>query len=223
MQPGEDHLWLRDRPQLLAMIVRFHLVSPDFVHPGRAPDWLMAEVVREAAGTRRGWRRLCKELCQWANLAGDGFVDFRPVYRRFALLDFASLDRLVSLAGAVRLGRRLAKIVRRDELREIKNAIGHEAFEFARQRAGFVADELAIDSLPAEVNPEVVKQLGWEQVAGCFSGDDARLTDRLLLKLPPDWTLPSSPAPPAIQRKATALFRRLLVTEVQPELAPCFK
>ena len=223
MQPDDDNLWLRNRPRLMAMVVRFHLVSPDSVHPDRAPEWLQTQVVREAAATRRGWRHLCRELRQWANLNGEGVVDFRPIYRRFALLDFARLDRLVTLAGAVRIGRHLAKIVRSDELRRVKNAISGDLFDFARQRAGLVADELATDSLPAEMNSDAVRQLGWEQLAGCFSAADADLTDRLMLKLPSAWKLPTSPAPPATRRRAEALLRRLLVTDVQPELAQCFK
>jgi hypothetical protein len=223
MNPSVGHLWLRNQPRLLALIVRFNTLDPLSIHPGRAPAWMQEAAMREISATPRGQRRISEALRRWVKLNADGYYDFQPLHRRFALLELPTLERLLSLTGAALLGRRVARIVRRDELREVKQAFGDELFEFALKRGRFLAAG-DMDFAPPQMTSDAIKRFGWRQLEACLSGESDELTGRLQLKLPPERSLEcSSTDNVPYKAKVAALMRKVLLTEVQPELAPCFE
>lgn len=223
MRSSPAHHWLYDHPPLLALVVQFNRLDPQAIHPTRGPSWFHLKPIRQLAQSSRGTRRLAEALQQSTGLDSTGFVEFQPIYRRFALLPFATLQQLMTLAGATFLGPLLAKIIRRDELQRTKRSLGDELFEFAVQRSRLAASSISIETPPQQFTPESLQEFGWQQFSHCLVNEPIEFTQRLLLKLPSHWRLSERTTPYDQRDQVVSALRRLLVTDIQPEMEPCFK
>lgn len=226
MNQEDSKFWLRSRPELLAMVVRFNTLLPSSIHPSRAPVWLNEDVARKISSTPRGQRRLSETLRRRAKLNSHGFYDFYPRHRRFALLDFSTLERLLAFTGAAMLSPSLARIIRRDELHQAKQALGTELFNFATKRVQFLlADAPSLPSSSSTLTPETVNQVGRAQLQRCLAGEPSELVKRLQLKLPVDWDLDFTVESECREskQKVAVLMHKILISEIRPELLSCFQ
>lgn len=223
MKSHGSYEWLTGRPELSAMIVRFNTHLASSVHPQRIADRVSAPVLEKLAGSPRGQRRLSGMLCQWWNLNPDGYYDFQPTWRRFALLSFPVLNRLMVFLGAAASCTGLSRIIRRDELNAIRTELGADVFDFAVRQSRLMPFGDDLEQRPLPRNAEIAAQVGWEQFQLCLRGESEELTRRLELKLPPALSLNTAGAEdPVARSRIVSVMQKILVKELKPELGPCF-
>lgn len=215
--------WLRNRPQLLAMVVRFNTLGPSSLHPDHAPAWLQREDVQHIAATARGRRRISNYLNDCLELDAPEFYDFQPWHRRFALLEFPILDRLSLFTASTLLSPFVSRMVGQEEVRQAKQALGEELFGFAVKRARFIATDRSGVPVPTDISTAAIRQLGWRQIECCLAGESPQLIERLNWKLPLELRLTHEHKAGSGKERIAELMRKLLITEVQPELASCFE
>jgi hypothetical protein len=174
--------------------------------------------------TPRGQRRLSEALRRWVKLNANGYYDFQPLHRRFALLECSTLERLLAFTGAALLSPRLTRIVRRDELCAARQSLGTELFDFATKRARFLATDGSATMSSGTVTMEAVRQSGWTQLEHCLAGESPELIRRFQLKLPLEFNLEVTDAPCRVEKMRIATrMRKILISEIDPELATCFE
>ena len=92
-----------------------------------------------------------------------------------------------SWSGAAWRWSRIAVIIGRSQIVELKKAIGEQAHVFALRRGRLVIDQKsASESIPDRTLVEEIHELGWITVLTALGGECAALLDRFVLKLPED-------------------------------------
>lgn len=217
------HAWLSDCPMLTALIVRFNTQLASSVDPSHIVDRVDEQLLHRLVQSPRAVRRLSKSVCRWKRLDPQGYYDFQPLWRRFALLDFAILSRLMLFVGAALSRRSLSQIIARRELQTVKASLGEDVFDFAIRRSRSISIGEAEDDGADVPTAEAVSRMGWAQLERCLAGESSGLTCRLQLKLPPEMSLDfTGDEPVASKTKLARRMAKILIREVQPELAPCF-
>ena len=216
------------RGPLLKAAVEFHASPARYVHPERLPQLGFDDpaLFSKLAGSARGERRLSELVSQRAGLPEEGFFRFAEDRVRIALLPFAVIERLFSLAAAASLRRELSTLVERSSRERIAAALGEEARDFALKEAAVLLGPLATDhwapgpsaDLAARFRPNRSRCL-----EDCFAESPTALTARLALKLPPSWDCDfSGPVPPERAEAAWTIARRLLKAKIPERGGPCF-
>lgn len=216
--------WLRGRPELTALIVRFNTATSVSIHPDRVVSLLDYDVIHKVPKTARCQRRLSEALQRAFKLETNGFYDFQPLCRRFALLDYSSLEQLAVFSGAAMLSRQLSRIVAREELQAAKASLGDDLFDYAVKEASLTMADVSCQNSLQTITADAVKQIGWAQLEHSLAGEPPELTRRLELKLPPDRQLGIQVAEGTSDKERAATFlRKVLITKVEPELKSCFQ
>lgn len=180
-------LALRAEPERLRQVLRFNLQPALDADPARLAA-LVANGPDEA-----GWRlllgaprlaaRLSRFLLARLGLDRAFCYDFSAARRRLALLPRDELERLARHAGAFLHAGAISRVIARDAMRSLREAIGEDAYRFAVRRAGFmgVAEQpLAGRELKAAIESDGLACLGhW------LAGEPRAVAERARLRLPP--------------------------------------
>ncbi len=175
------HSLVRTRPDLYRAIYDFNAYPHRWVHA----SWLEtpAPAVLEAHPHTR--RRLSASYCQHFGLT-ETHWDFTAPSTRLALLPANSVLRLAHTVGATRLAHRLARVIARDERRDVIAAIGETAFAYALRRAR----PLTSTEVPAsETNStssltDDIFSAGWYSLTTVIGAEPPAVQQRFRLKLP---------------------------------------
>lgn len=219
-----EYAWLQGRQQLTSLIVRFNSTLASSIHADRAAQWVNSTLIEKSQASKRTKRRLSDALRQWSHLAEQGYYEFQPLCRRFALLEYPTMHRLANLTGAALLSRQLSRIVLTKERQTVRASLGNETFDFAVKEAYLIAGDQAFsDSLPS-ITLDAVEQVGWAQLEQCLSDERPALIRGLELKLPSSLKLNfQRKVNPSVKQRVAHLLRKVLIAKVKPELAPCFQ
>ncbi|MEW4561500.1 SctK family type III secretion system sorting platform protein [Bremerella sp. JC770] len=219
MTDPKSFSWLKDSPQLLLAVMKFNQPSIDSIHIERQPAWLQRAPIASLEQTRRGRRRLVGCLANWAGFQTTGFYDFQPWYRRVTLLPICELEQLALYLGTELISTRIAKLIRRVDIEEAKRQLGERLYHFALERSAWPnlsQDETTPNS---EIRKDDLSLLGWQTLASSFSAEPYALRERFGLKLPSSVSV----EPGVHQSKGLdKTVRRIIITELQTEMAPCF-
>lgn len=179
--------WLQSlvvsRPDLYRAIYDWNV----YPHRWALPEWmadamLPTAVVGLLESSSRGRQRLGLHFSRALGLQ-ETWWDFQDPRRRLALLSSAALARLARYAGAALLAGRLARIVAKEERRNLTARIGEDAYAFG-MRHNRVQTVSGVASSETGNLAEDVEQSGWKVVFGCLAAEPEAIRARLRLKIP---------------------------------------
>lgn len=177
----------KQNPDLFRVIFDFNRRPQHWVHPEVLSTLPHANIVQALSTTNRGSSHVATWLTRELKLdAAEVCWDFEEPRRRLALLNAGTLRKLACYAGAASCWPRIATTISRDELREIKTAIGEEAHVFALRRGRMIMpeQEALAPSKDQSLADQVLDQ-GWRMVAAAALDEHPAVQQRFTLKLPP--------------------------------------
>ncbi|MEW4486698.1 SctK family type III secretion system sorting platform protein [Thalassoglobus sp. JC818] len=221
--------WMETHPQLATMVMRFNHPLASTIHPERR-TWDSTLNLTAIESTARGRRRMSRELQSTLQLADSAFFDFEPPLRRFALLTWEELKRLVTLAGAVCVGKSITRLIRRDDRKRVCDQLGEDLFQFAVQKSQLTSNFPQYDCDVSDLSSERMEIVGWNLFASCYVDEPAAFLTRLQLKAPRKITLMKP-----LENEFDALLnstgrqsvlqhlKKITISEIRPDLATCFE
>ncbi|GEP43729.1 SctK family type III secretion system sorting platform protein [Brevifollis gellanilyticus] len=173
-------------PDLFRVVFDFNSRPQYWVHPevmDRLPD---AKVVKALAGATHGSAHLAKWLRNILDLnAHEPVWDFEEPRRRLNLLAPETLAKLARFAAAALSWPRIASVIGKVQMQEIKSTFGEDAHSFALRRARFIIPE-SDAVLPESDKPlyDNAMELGWNLLTSAACDEADPIQQRFVLKLP---------------------------------------
>jgi len=197
----------KENPDLFRVIFDFNQRPQHWVHPQTLQGLPHSSVVRYLIESTHGGRFLAAWLAKECRLDQAGCCwDFKEPRRRLALLGADSLERLACFSGAALVWPRIAAVIAKTEIQQLKQALGEEAHRFALRRAQLIVpQETALALEEGQMLHEQALGAGWNLLLDAMADDDLAVSQRIRLKLPP-----SAPALPTTNGERQALaWKRL--------------
>lgn len=178
----------KSHPDLFRVIFDFNRRPQHWLHPDVVAAMPEATVIKVLAQGTHGQGHLASWLLRVLHLEECETVwDFQEPRRRLALLSPDTLSRLARYLGAALCWPRLAAIIGRQQLQDIKAELGEDVHAFALRRARLIVP--AEEALPPAEGLSLSHQLiesGWQMLAGAADDEEESIHRRLTLKLPPE-------------------------------------
>ena len=205
---------------LQSRIAGFMFQPGNYIHHSWLEDWMSSKLfsnLRRADKARRCVDRIIMRRFDLDH--GFEFV-FGNANHRIALLEPEVLRKLVEMTGVAILGRRLAKLVRKDEVLKYRERLGEEAYAFAINKAPFLTGSDWEEKGFMSDDPEV---LGLECLADAMTGCSPAILSRLRLIFPKgDFPDVDESFDPEETARCNRLLRKVLLQEVSPQCAHLF-
>ena len=196
--------WLKEtikaRPDLFRLVNEFNQHPQNWIHPDILDSIPQGSLMRFLSGTLPGRDIACRWINSHLNLGeATTFWDFEDRRRRLALLSWERLNQLAGSIGCTLNADKIVTMIGRNDLADLKNHVGTEAYNFSLRRGSEIAIPTALrgfaDAWNASVqstdNRKVVGQrsmeLGWAVLRGSLAEDPQPLRHRFHLKIPPDY------------------------------------
>ena len=204
-------------------VLRFNYLPAAYIHPERRAGWMDEGLWSRLVACETGRRELSGMVFRRLDLDSPGFFDFAPLRRRFALLQRETLTVLARYSGAAFASQRITRVIDGNRVVKLKEELGEDIYRFAVKRAPFLVSESLCQG-PDDDEDGGVEELGWRCLARCHAGDPPELIERLRLKFPLtlDIEFPNN-ITESDRDQAASLMKKVLLAEVKPELASCFK
>jgi hypothetical protein len=200
-------------PDLFRVIFDFNRRPQFWVHPSVLASLPHAPVVTALATSHYGARHLSIWLAQQLGLnAAEDCWDFQEPRRRLILLSHTTLERLARFCGAALHWPRIASVIGRSDIQELKGTLGEDAHSFAMRRGRMVIqeDEAAKAGSSTASLATRCLQAGWELVITALANDPESLRQRLKLKLPSgDLATPVGDVSPETRERAWQHIRKI--------------
>ena len=183
---------------MLAFNGRLGSVVPDCPEAWRVPGLNTAIVAAELS--RRGSPVLAWPVAP----PEEGFWDFTDESRRLAFLSAEELERLGKVFGVCVHAAELARIITREPVLALREALGEPLYRYGIQRGQYQLERM--------------QRHGRLAIAICRAPWPAALKERAAENIedaPPSVS-------PAVQRAVWFGLKKLLLKEVAPQWAPCF-
>ena len=214
-------------PKLLRLIGRFHGQPSRFIHPDRWPDDVPQDVPEILQASSNGERRLATWIAEHWQLDSAFQHNFDVSRHRIAMLSPQQLESLILHGGAAIHADFITRNIDRATQSAYKNLLGPDVYNFALKRAGFLTGGLPKALLDVQIESgnvaESLLHVGLQCVVTCLHDAPAELRQRVELMLPPDFPAYRDVPPTADHVDAIWTFvKRLLLTEIAPELNTCF-
>jgi hypothetical protein len=209
------------RPDLYRAIYDWNLYPHRWIPADRLGSVFPAPILAALETSVEGRARLGAHFRQVHRLE-ETLWDLITPRRRLALLGSAALDRLARFAGAVSLAPRLARVIEREQRRELTARIGEEAYGYALRRASSLPGPgpLDPDAALGTPLPSAVLPCGWNILWDCVALEPEALRRRFLLKVPtgagirsPDGAAPTEPTRDRAWELVSTLAGELLSQE----------
>ncbi len=178
--------------------------------PGLDMDLLVAEL------SRRGSPVLAWPVAP----PEEGFWDFTEESRRLAFLSGEERERLGSVFGVCVHAAELARIITRDRVLPLREALGEPLYRYGIQRGQYQLGSVRQFFLSLDVREPLLERMrrhGRLALALCCAPWPAALKERVA-----GAAEDAPPVSPAVQRAVWFGLKKLLLKEVAPQWAPCF-
>jgi hypothetical protein len=198
------------------LINEFNFLPLRYIHSSWLKTIPAGKCIEEMRSCARTEYRLSRYLLTHFELENEYYFDFTDEVKTIALLDQNKISEVARYAGLVINREQIKTKIARDEVVQLKQQIGEDAYTFAIKRAPFFG---AIPEFPSiytsEHMPVNVTVSGIQCLATLFSGNSA-LFKRVFLKFPSMCT-PYSKLPDSFISKELGKVSSLLV-RVQAEM-----
>ncbi|MFO1450225.1 MAG: SctK family type III secretion system sorting platform protein [Opitutaceae bacterium] len=212
------------RPDLYRAIYDWNVYPHRWLLPVWVEGGLPEPVVRVLETSAAGRERLGRHYRRSLNL-DEMLWDFESESRRLALLGARTLERLVRFAGATVQVHRLARVVAKEERRQLTARIGDDAYGFALRRGRLLAGSGAVPAEGASSTAALADEVmgsGWATLSACLAGEPEALRRRLRLKAPREVTLFSTKVDADASAQAWRMLKPICQDVLTPEENRCF-
>lgn len=207
------------KPALLRAMLAFNgRLGP--VAPDRPEEWAVPGLDRAILDADLSRRR--SPVLAWPVAPPEeGFWDFTDESRRLAFLSAEELARLGDVFGVCVHAAELARIITRDHVLPLREALGESLYRYGIQRGQYQLGSVRQFFLSRDIREPLLERMhrhGRLALALCCAPWPAALKERFA------GSLEDAPvaASPAIQRAVWFGLKKLLLKEVAPQWAPCF-
>lgn len=215
---------IRSTPDLFLRVVRFNQHPAATIHRDHIPAGIDPALFERLIQSPRGEHKLSGWITKQHSLSPAGFWRFEYPPQRLALLEPAHLHSLARFAAATAEHGRIISLIGGPTLRDAKQILGDAAHSFALKRAALTIGlkPLETDS-STPLSAETIARAGASWLRTCLGADSPELLKRTSLKLPAAFAVSPETPPASIDRdRCWKILKRILLTEIAPELAPCF-
>ena len=153
-------------------------------------DWLPQSLFERLRANPRSTGWLSRFVVRTLELGDVGPVDAESLEARLLCLGAGRLERLVVLAGVTLLSGRIAQILRGEDRRLVKAAIGDDDYAFALRRGRLLLHQARLTPTSADLGEtdlagtaEASWRLGVGSLAAALQGTTAGFTRRIQLML----------------------------------------
>ncbi len=217
---------LRSCPELFTRVVRFNQHPAATLHADYIPAGVDPRLFGRLVQSPGAERALSRWVTRQHGLSPAGFWRFEYPPQRLALLDPPQLQSLLQFAAAAALHVRITGLIGGTQIREAKQALGEAAYSFALRRASLAVGPKPVEpewAAGAPLSADRLHATGVSWLRSCLGNDSPELLKRTSLKLPSGWAItPDTPAAAVDRDRCWRILKRILLTEIAPELAPCF-
>ncbi len=173
-------------PDLFRVVFDFNRHPQFWVHPEVMERLPEATVVKALAGVTHGTSHLASWMCRTLELdAHEPVWDFEEPRRRLNLLAPETLAKIARFAAAALSWPRIASVIGKVQIQEIKGTFGEDAHSFALRRARFIVPES--DAVLPESDKSLydhAMELGWNLLTSAACDEADPIQQRFMLKLP---------------------------------------
>lgn len=209
----------RTNPDLFRVIFDYNRRPQHWVHSSVLDALPHAPVIKALAQSPHGSGHLAAWLLQELKLLEHAPCwDFEEPRLRLHLLSSPTLAKLARFCGAALCWPKLASIISKAEIQEVKAGLGEDAHTFALRRGRLVVQEK--DTLLPDGSLSLVEhaiQVGWALVQTAALDSNPALKRRFELKLPPGKAQPVAQGFDSAQRDSAWLRVRKITPEVLTE------
>jgi len=175
--------------------------------------------------TKRIRTRLSDYFLHYFNLKDQKYFSFEDPRLRLALVDRETIKQTLIYAGAAYYYEQISKIIKRQDLLNLKESVGENVYFFATKRASLI--QALVPKLGMEKKGELCKddlyEAGKRCFELCFANEVPALLERLKLKFPANikWEF-NLDIQEEQKTKAWNYLYRILIKEVEPSWKSCF-
>lgn len=218
---------LRNHPPLLARVHDFNCHIARHIEPQRLTEFVPEAACVALLDSRRGEQKLSRWAIEHWKLSREGLWDFQEPRRRIALLTPKPFQQLVSYLAATIFTTQISRAIDRRTQALFKETLGDQAYTFAIKRAPllnrFVPDVINQQVGEGQPSSEQLVHSGLLCIGALLADCPAELLRRTTLKVKTGLSIEPSRAVDAdSQERLWTLVKRLTLTEISPEFAPCF-
>lgn len=215
-----------ENPQLLQMIAQFHWQPAKLIHNDRWPTSVPESVRRALHSNNRCEQRLSKFAAEHWGIDLKFRHTFESSAHRIALLLPEQLGTLALLCAATAHAESIVHSIDNASQTAYRQTLGPIGFHFVLKRASFVGRSLppawrAKPSSPSAIETSI-RESGRKMIAACLDDAPEELQRRCSLAFPQSATSNSDQPDPRDPEGVWPLVKRLLLTEIDPKLKPCF-
>jgi hypothetical protein len=194
----------RDHPAIFKLLCEFNYLPASYLHPSWRSKFFGGKLPDVVWSTPRVWPSLSELLLREMKLFHETEFTLPLPQHSYILLPPSRIARLAQHIGAILLGSKIRSSLARDEVLRWRERLGHEAFEFAMNRARLLPSA----HLPQENKSLVnVESIGFSVLKQCCSDLPTGIVQRLLLKIPAD-SVPADVDP----KQAKQLMQSVMLT-----------
>ena len=177
------HQCSTDHPVIFRLLCEFNYLPASYLHRSRRPLFFNGGLPDSVWSCRRVWPRLSYPMLKQMKLAHDVIFSLPSPHHCFILLPPNRLSRVAQHLGAILLGSQIRSSLARDEVLRWRERLGHEAFEFAMNRARLMPSAHIPQPSKGLVNVEAI---GFSILLSCCNDLPAEIIQRVSLKIPND-------------------------------------
>ena len=218
---------LKEKPDLLAAIIRFNAPKAGDFDPEALPDLpsvlQRSGVLQKLEGSRSGKAMIRAWLFRQLGRQGF-FTDFSQERRRLALLEKETLTSLALVYGACIYAKDVAGQVRREEVAAMRGILGAH-YEYILSRGRFQmrqANEYFTSFMPGAPLQERLGEAGFAALRLCLADWPEDLIRLAAPRLPGALRVPADARSAPLLPIFWADMKKLLLTQVEPRWQPCF-
>lgn len=175
--------------KLSSLVWEFNFRPDHYVDSSWLEQMPDGPLLNKLVGSERAADRIVTHLLKRFDLENQVFFNFSNSLSRIALWSSEDLKKLILHTGSVFYYAKVQKIVVREELHEVRDALGEELFQFMQKRALHVKGKMDLElKLPDQLSCDNALILGGLLCLQAAFGDyPLALRRRLMLKLPHEW------------------------------------
>jgi len=194
---------IKAQPDLFRLINEFNQHPQNWVHPEVFEKVPENRLMHFLAGTLSGRDISSRWVSSHLNLSDENrFWDFEDEKKRLALLSWERLDQLARATGATLNASKILTLISKQEIRDLKNEVGLDAYEFSLRRGAHlkISDamkefaeqwrEHETSEMPERTLGKESTRLGWSVVRTSLGDGPKPLWQRFNLKIPPEFQDP---------------------------------
>ena len=218
---------IHNNDELFSQICIFNTDLARIIDPSHLEGFIDLHLFEKLRASIRPRHKLSALLLKKFELDTAFCFDFQEPSRRLALLEKPILKSLLLHAGASYFSKGITHIIQKQELLELKETIGDDAYLFALKKAPFLIKDkpdLPKELTQAEASPLNIVKAGQTLFQYCLAGAPLALTERFRLRFNAQlsWTFIENQDTQR-QQQAWNLLYKILTTEVAPHTKLFFK